>query len=132
MIAYEQPQQSPLAHLLALSQREVVADAVNAAILQASSSGPGDGAAARGSSSSKPQVRLLCRHLHARCIAECCCWLVYAHAASSELSCCCLLQSALETLLQQLVASRKALRDESGGMGEVFRLQDHLNPPTNC
>jgi hypothetical protein len=38
------------------------------------------------------------------------------------------LQSALETLLQQLVAARDALREESGGMGEVFNLKDHLLP----
>jgi hypothetical protein len=31
-------------------------------------------------------------------------------------------------LLQQLVAARAALREESGGMGEVFDLKDHLLP----
>ena len=51
LIAYEHPEQSPLAHLLQLSQREVVADAVNAAILQVTAAGGGS------SSSSKPQVR---------------------------------------------------------------------------
>lgn len=35
-------------------------------------------------------------------------------------------QSALETLLQQLVAARCALREEAGGMGEVFELRDYL------
>jgi hypothetical protein len=35
-------------------------------------------------------------------------------------------QSALETLLRQLVAARSALRDESGGVGEVFHLREHL------
>lgn len=65
LIAYEHPEQSPLAHLLQLSQREVVADAVNAAILQASASGSSaDGAAAV---SSKPQVRRLCGCLECSC-----------------------------------------------------------------
>jgi hypothetical protein len=40
LIAYEQPEASPLAHLLQLSQREVVADVVNAAILVAASPQP--------------------------------------------------------------------------------------------
>lgn len=53
LIAYEHPEQSPLAHLLQLSQREVVADAVNAAILQVTAAGGAGGS----SSSSKPQVR---------------------------------------------------------------------------
>lgn len=39
-----------------------------------------------------------------------------------------LVQSALETLLQQLVAARAALREETGGMGVVFDLKDHLLP----
>lgn len=62
LIAYEQPEQSPLAHLLQLSQREVVADAVNAAILQvsatastSSSSGSSTDTAAAGGST-MPQV----------------------------------------------------------------------------
>lgn len=38
------------------------------------------------------------------------------------------LQSALEMLLQQLVAARDALREESGGMVEVFNLKDYLLP----
>jgi len=62
LIAYEQPEQSPLAHLLQLSHREVVADAVNAAILQVSatassnsSSGSSTDTAAAGGST-MPQV----------------------------------------------------------------------------
>jgi hypothetical protein len=67
LIAYERPEQSPLAHLLQLSQRELVADVVNAAILQvagqsAAAAGDAAGAAAADSSSvdlssSPPQVR---------------------------------------------------------------------------
>eukprot|EP00879_Flechtneria_rotunda_P014464 GHRR01015113.1.p1 GENE.GHRR01015113.1~~GHRR01015113.1.p1 ORF type:complete len:351 (+),score=113.33 GHRR01015113.1:510-1562(+) len=54
LIAYERPEESPLAHLLHLSQRELVADAVNAAVLQASgtSVGGSDGS----SSNSMPFV----------------------------------------------------------------------------
>jgi hypothetical protein len=70
LIAYEHPEQSPLAHLLQLSQRELVADVVNAAILQvagqseAAAAGDAAGAAAADSSSaeagsSPPQVRAL-------------------------------------------------------------------------
>jgi hypothetical protein len=36
LIAYEHPEQSPLAQLMQLSQREAVADVLNAAILQIS------------------------------------------------------------------------------------------------
>lgn len=36
LIAYESPEKSPLAHLLLLSQREHVADVLNAAVLQVS------------------------------------------------------------------------------------------------
>lgn len=109
LIAYEQPQQSPLAHLLALSQREVVADAVNAAILQASSSGPGDGAAARGSSS-KPQVRLLCRHPHtghrrALLLAGCACGKLIP-----ALSCCCVAECPGDTLTAASGHTRGAAR----------------------
>jgi hypothetical protein len=59
LIAYERPEQSPLAPLLQLSQREVVADAVNAAILQVAAAG-GAGSSSPGTvatGSSKPQVR---------------------------------------------------------------------------
>lgn len=59
LIAYERPEQSPLAHLLQLSQREVVADAVNAAILQVAAAG-GTGSSSPGTvatGSSKPQVQ---------------------------------------------------------------------------
>jgi hypothetical protein len=56
LIAYEQPEQSPLAHLLEVSQREVVADAVNAAILQVASSGSNSSLVAAAGSNT-PQVR---------------------------------------------------------------------------
>jgi hypothetical protein len=56
LIAYEQPEQSPLAHLLEVSQREVVADAVNAAILQVASSGS-DSSMEAAAGSNMPQVR---------------------------------------------------------------------------
>jgi hypothetical protein len=55
LIAYQSPELSPLAHLLQPSQRELVADAINAAILQAAASGSSSDGAAAGSS--KPQVR---------------------------------------------------------------------------
>jgi hypothetical protein len=102
LIAYEQPEASPLGYLLQLGQREVVADAVNAAILQAASAGAGssgavDGGAAATSSSSSA-------------------------AAGATMP-----QSSLEAILRQLVAARTVLREEvSGGMGEVFELADWL------
>lgn len=37
-------------------------------------------------------------------------------------------QSCLELLLRQLVATRTALREEQGGLGEVFQLAEHLLP----
>lgn len=55
LIAYEHPEQSPLAHLLEVSQREVVADAVNAAILQVASSGS-DSSMEAAAGSNTPQV----------------------------------------------------------------------------
>lgn len=60
LIAYEQPEASPLAHLLAPAQREAVADVINSAVLSALTSGGGatacsaddaDGGAADASSS---------------------------------------------------------------------------------
>jgi hypothetical protein len=72
LIAYEHPEQSPLAHLLQLSQRELVADVVNAAILQvagqpaAAAAAAADAAAAATDSSSAegssstPQVSTGC------------------------------------------------------------------------
>uniref|UniRef100_A0A383VPB8 B30.2/SPRY domain-containing protein n=1 Tax=Tetradesmus obliquus TaxID=3088 RepID=A0A383VPB8_TETOB len=99
LIAYEHPQQSPLAHLLHLSQREAVADAVNAAILQvagqsaAAAAGDEAGAATKDSGSTE--------------------------AGSSPP------QSSLEVLLRQLVATRMALREEHGG-GEPFDLCEAL------
>ena len=60
LIAYEQPEQSPLGQLLQLHQREVVADAVNAAILHVSaptgSSSSSSTEPSTSSSSSMPQV----------------------------------------------------------------------------
>lgn len=58
LIAYEQPEQSPLAHLLDMSQREVVADAVNAAILQVATTGS-DNSTEAAAGSSRPQVGML-------------------------------------------------------------------------
>lgn len=94
LIAYERPEESPLRHLLAPSQREAVADAVNAAILavagdaaggggdtgqQLSSrgGGSGDDDASSSGSSGCLQVRDGCRQLAAwgcmHCCIACCC-----------------------------------------------------------
>ena len=46
-------------------------------------------------------------------------------AAPDDLCCRCL-QASLEVLLRQLVAARTALREEHGGVGEVFELKGYL------
>eukprot|EP00877_Chromochloris_zofingiensis_P000059 jgi/Chrzof1/10053/Cz04g25140.t1 len=97
LVAYERPEEGPLHYLLALSQREQVADVVNRAVLSVA------GASSSSSGSS-------CNGDAAGCISQA------------------VPQSALELLLQQLVAVHDQIHEENGNQGEVFVLQDHFLP----
>lgn len=130
LVAYQDPCQSPLAHLMSPVQRERVADAVNAAILviaapsaqtrlpaatppsspisspllpaARSPLSPGIGGGGGGHGSSSPGA-----------------WSAAIVAAR---------QSALERLLAHLVAVHAWMHELNNGQGAVFRLRDHLLP----
>ncbi|KAI8467332.1 MAG: SPRY-domain-containing protein [Monoraphidium minutum] len=102
LIVYEDPEASPLGHLMSRRQREKVADAVNAAVLSEAAGG-GEGAGGEGGEGGGGA----------------------AEQQQQQQP----LQSSLERLLAQLVAVQGALHDEAGGRGEPFDLRRHLGPP---
>ncbi|GIL63043.1 hypothetical protein Vafri_17192 [Volvox africanus] len=111
LVAYQNPEASPLAHLLGREQRDAVADAVNAAVLTVASEAGGlpasPSAAAAGSERSWAGLQLR------------------PAAATPPRP-----ASRVETLLQQLVAVQGALHEANGGQGWIFNLQDYMLGPT--
>ncbi|GLC55921.1 hypothetical protein PLESTB_001044600 [Pleodorina starrii] len=129
LVAYQDPQASPLAHLMGRGQRDAVADAVNAAILAvvsepsgggaAADAAAGGGAAAAAEPLPPPQLQL--RPALAAGASELAAAAVAA-AASRPVS-------AVEALLQQLVAVQGSLHEANGGQGSAFNLQEYMPGP---
>ncbi|GLC41896.1 hypothetical protein PLESTM_001263500 [Pleodorina starrii] len=126
LVAYQDPQASPLAHLMGRGQRDAVADAVNAAILAVVSEPSGGGAAAAGGGGAAaaaeplPPPQLQLRPALAAGASE----LAAAVAAAASRP-----VSAVEALLQQLVAVQGSLHEANGGQGSAFNLQEYMPGP---
>ena len=127
LIAYERPEASPLAHLLAPTQREAVADAVNAAVLCVAASLPPPTPSTQPTTMSQAlPVQLVCttatNNGNNSGGGDPCTVLSSAGARPPP-------QCPLELLLKQLAACRAAAREEAGDVGEVFSLAAVLLPP---
>ncbi|BDA46674.1 Ran-binding protein 10 [Coccomyxa sp. Obi] len=115
LLAYENPMDSPLAGLMHLAQREAAADVVNSAILAATAAKLADAnrptegpskAPAQLPTEPKPQVFSALTASLQRTGPDC--------------------TAAVERLLQQLVVVQNELLVANNGLGEPFRLSQHL------
>ncbi|KAG2437400.1 hypothetical protein HXX76_006052 [Chlamydomonas incerta] len=154
LIAYQQPETSPLAHLLGQPQREAVSDAVNTAVLAVlaadggASSAPGAGAAPQEAPEAGAAGASGCSGSAAVAASTS----AAAAAGSSgrgkepagsggagamlrpalsvpEAAAAARSVSHVERLLQQLVAVQATLHEANGGQGGVFSLREHMIAP---
>ncbi|GIL69885.1 hypothetical protein Vretifemale_659 [Volvox reticuliferus] len=127
LAAYQNPEASPLAHLLGRGQRDAVADAVNAAVLTVASEAGGlpasPGAAAPEAEGSWAGLQL--RPALLTRLAEQQQPMGAAAVATPPRP-----VSRVEALLQQLVAVQGALHEANGGQGWMFNLQEYMLGPT--
>ncbi|EFJ44175.1 hypothetical protein VOLCADRAFT_106503 [Volvox carteri f. nagariensis] len=126
LVAYQNPEASPLAHLLDRAQRDAVADAVNAAVLVvASDIGVGGAAGAAGAATSGSEGAVL----QLRGVPEQQPLMASASSAAAAAGRGTLLsqqRSQVELLLRQLAAVQGALHDANGGQGGVFNLRKYM------
>ncbi|PNH06445.1 Glucose-induced degradation protein 8 [Tetrabaena socialis] len=123
LAAYQNPEASPLAHLMGRAQREGVADSVNAAVLAAAScagpAGPACWPAGKGASAGgMPEEEAAALPLRPAVLEGG----VGPAAGLRPLS-------RVEALLQQLVAAQGALHEANGGQGGAFGLREHMLGP---